>query len=307
MKREVKILVAQSLAEPSTGELLAGHEVLVLPQPTFAAAAPHLAAADALIATPRLRVDAALLAAAPRLRVVANAVVGVDHVDLPACRARGIRVTNTPGVLTDATADLAFALILAVARRLREAEALARSGSWDGWKPTELLGASLAGKVLGIFGAGRIGRAVAHRGEAFGMAPLLFDEDGTPEEFERLLAGSDVLSLHAPLTDETRGLFGRENLSRMKKGAILINTARGPLVDEAALAEALARGRLSGAGLDVYAEEPRIHPALRGRDDVVLLPHVGSATRETRLAMARLACEEVLRAFDGREAIHPVP
>jgi glyoxylate reductase len=300
------VLVAQPLAEPSTSELLAAHEVRVLAEPSFAAAAPHLAGADALIATPRFRVDAALLAAAPRLLVVANAVVGVDHVDLEACRARGIRVTNTPGVLTDATADLAFALLLALARRLREGERLARSGSWEGWKPTELLGTALSGKVLGIFGAGRIGRAVARRGEAFGMTPILFDADGSAEDFERLLARSDVLSLHAPLTPETRGRFGRDVLFRMKRGALLVNTARGPLVDEAALVEALEAGHLGGAALDVFEHEPRIHPGLVQRDDVVLVPHIGSAAKETRLVMARLACEEVLRAFDGRPAIHPV-
>lgn len=302
----MKVIVAQRLAEPSTEELLAGHEVVLLEAPTFAAAAPHLAAAVALLATPRLRVDGALLAAAPRLKVVANAVVGVDHVDLAACRARGVRVTNTPGVLTEATADLAFALLLALVRRLREAEALARSGRWDGWKPTELLGTSLQGKVLGIYGAGRIGRAVARRGEAFGMTPLLFEKDDAAPRFEELVARADVLSLHAPLTPETRGRFGRAELFRMKKGAFLVNTARGPLVDEAALVEALAAGHLGGAALDVYAEEPTIHPGLLGRDDVVLAPHIGSATKETRLAMARLACEEVLRAFEGRPARHPV-
>lgn len=302
----MRVLVAQPLAEPSTTELLAGHEVVVLPEPTRRAAEPHLAEADALVATPRFRVDAELLAAAPRLRVVANAVVGVDHVDLAACRARGIRVTNTPGVLTDATADLAFALILAVARRLREGEALARSGRWDGWKPTELLGISLAGKVLGIYGAGRIGRAVARRGEAFGMVPLLFGRESGEAEFEELLARSDVISLHAPLTERTRGRFSRDVLFRMKPGALLVNTARGALVDEEALADALAAGRLGGAGLDVHANEPRICPALAARSDVVLLPHIGSATKETRLTMARLACEEVLRAFDGLEPLHPV-
>jgi glyoxylate reductase len=303
----VTVFVGQPLPEPSVSELLAEFDVVV----GRGSLAPdeireHLGRADALLPTPRERVTRALLAAAPRLRIVASCSVGTDHVDLPACRERGVVVTNTPGVLTEATADLAWTLILAVTRRLPEGEALVRSGAWDGWKPLELLGMGLEGKTLGIYGMGRIGTAVARRGEAFGMRVLgMVEEDGS-ERFERLLGESDVLSLHAPLTPSTRGRFGRAEISRMKRRAILVNTARGPLVDEEALVEALEAGHLRGAGLDVYEKEPVIHPRLLGRKDVVLLPHLGSATEEARLGMARLACSEIARFFRGEPLRHPV-
>jgi glyoxylate reductase len=303
----VKVFVGQPLVEPSTRELLAGHDVHVgaggLPPSEW----PLLAAVAALLPTPRERVTEEVLAAAPKLVLVASHSVGVDHVDLEACRRRGIRVTNTPDVLTDATADLAWTLILALTRRVREGEALARSGSWDGWKPLELLGVSLQGKTLGIYGMGRIGRAVARRGEAFGMKVISFDRDGTEEELERFLSKVDVLSIHVPLTDATRGRFGEKELSRMKEGAILVNAARGPIVDEAALVAALSSKHLMGAGLDVYELEPQIHPGLVSLPNVVLLPHLGSATFETRLAMARLACEEIARFARGEPPLHPVP
>ena len=303
----MKIYVSQPIVEPSTSDILAGHEVVFGDASVQGEAlAAAVADADAIIGTPPVRITAAVLAAARRLKVVANCAVGTDNVDLDACRARGIVVTNTPGVLTDATADLAFALILALARRLREAEAVARSGSWDGWKPTELLGVSLAGKTLGVYGMGRIGAAVARRAEAFGMK-VLGMVDGDPEEaFFRLLETSDFVTIHVPLTPATRGRFGRAELSRMRPGAFLVNTARGPVVDGDALLEALESGRLRGAGLDVYPEEPRIDPRLLGRDDVVLLPHVGSATEETRLAMARTACAEAARVLAGAPPVHRV-
>ncbi len=302
----MKVFVGQPLVEPSTGEILAGHTVVTgggnLPRSEW----PLLSDADALLPTPRERITAEVLAAAPRARIVASHSVGVDHVDLAACRARGILVTNTPDVLTDATADLAWALVLAVARRLREGEALVRSGAWDGWKPRELLGVSLAGKTLGIYGFGRIGRAVAKRAEAFGMNVVSFDRGGSEAEFEGFLSKADVLSIHAPLTEETRGRFGEKEFLRMKEGAILVNTARGPIVDEEALAAALHSKHLLGAGLDVHAREPRIEAALLGLSNVVLLPHLGSATVETRLAMARLACTEIVRFFKGEPPLHPV-
>lgn len=302
----MKVFVGQPLVEPSASELLAGHDVVTGAGTLPRAEWPLLADADALLPTPRERISAEVLDAAPRARIVASHSVGVDHVDLAACRARGILVTNTPGVLTDATADLAFALILAVARRLGEGEALARSGTWDGWKPRELLGVSLAGKTLGIYGFGRIGRAVARRGEAFGMRILSFEEGGSEEEFKEFLLKVDVLSVHAPLTDATRGRFGAAELSWMKEGAILINTARGPIVDEQALVAALHSKHLLGAGLDVYQLEPKIHPGLLALPNVVLLPHLGSATTETRLAMARLACTEIVRFFAGDPPLNPV-
>jgi glyoxylate reductase len=296
----VKVLVSQPLPEPSTTELLAGFEVVVgRPGAWDEVARLHLPDADGLVPTPREKVTDALLVLAPRLRVVANCAVGTDNVDLAACARRGVVVTNTPGVLTDATADLAWLLLLAVTRRLREGEALLRSGTWTGWKPLELLGTGLAGKTIGIWGMGRIGGAVARRAEAFGMKVLGVVEGDPPEAFERLLAESDVVSIHVPLTPATRGRFGGDELARMKPGAILINTARGPVVDEAALAAALASGHLGGAGLDVFEKEPEVHPALLPLPNVVLLPHLGSATRETRLAMARTACEEAARVLRG--------
>ena len=302
----MKVFVGQPLVEPSTTDLLAGHTVVTgggnLPRSEW----PLLADADALLPTPRERIPAEVLAASPRARIVASHSVGVDHVDLAACRARGIVVTNTPDVLTDATADLAWALILAVARRIREGEALVRSGVWDGWKPRELLGVSLAGRTLGIYGMGRIGRAVARRGEAFGMRVVAFDSDHHEEDFEEFLSKVDVLSIHVPLTDATRGRFGEREFLRMKEGAILVNTARGPIVDESALVAALSSRRLFGAGLDVYAKEPAVHPGLLAFPNVVLLPHLGSATFETRLAMARLACEEIARFARGEPPLHPV-
>ncbi len=302
----MKVFVGQPLVEPSTTDLLAGHTVVTgggnLPRSEW----PLLADADALLPTPRELVTEDVLAAAPRLALVASHSVGVDHIDLEACRRRGIRVTNTPDVLTEATADLAWTLILAVARRIREGEALARSGAWDGWKPRELLGVSLAGRTLGIYGMGRIGRAVARRGEAFGMRVVAFDSDQHEEDFEEFLSKVDVLSIHVPLTDATRGRFGKREFLRMKEGAILVNTARGPIVDESALVAALSSKHLFGAGLDVHAKEPAIHPGLFAFPNVVLLPHLGSATFETRLAMARLACEEIARFARGEPPLHPV-
>jgi glyoxylate reductase len=303
----MKVLLAQPLPEPSASELLAEHEVLVgegdLEAPALAA---FLAEAAALIPTPRERVGRELLARAPRLAIVAVCAVGTDNVDLAACAARGIRVTNTPDVLTESTADLTWALILGVARRIREGEKLLRSGEWTGWKPLELRGVSLEGKTLGVYGAGRIGRAVARRAGAFGMDVLAVSRADSAARFDELLARSDVLTIHAPLTPETRGRFGAAELSRMKRGAILVNTARGPIVDEDALAGALESRHLRGAGLDVYEHEPRVSPRLLARDDVLLLPHIGSATQETRLAMARIACGEVARVLRGEPPLHPV-
>jgi glyoxylate reductase len=303
----VKVFVSQPLPEPSTTEILAGLEVVVGHPGAWSGEAPlHVPDSDAVIPTPRERVTDALLALAPRLKVVANCAVGTDNVDLEACRRRGVVVTNTPGVLTEATADLTWLLILAVARRFREGDALIRSGSWDGWKPLELMGLSLQGKTLGIYGLGRIGRAVARRAEASGMRVVGTVEGDSPEAFERLLSEADVLTIHAPLTRETRGRFGAAEFSRMKGGAILVNTARGPIVDEAALAAALVSGHLGGAGLDVFEKEPGVDPALLPLPNVVLLPHLGSATKETRLAMARTACEEAARVLRGEEPRHRV-
>jgi glyoxylate reductase len=244
------------------------------------------------------RVDKELLDAAPRLRIVANHAVGYDNVDVPACTSRGVWVTNTPDVLTDATADLAWALILALARRLREGERMLRAGEFRGWAPTMLLGRELRGRTLGILGYGRIGRAVARRAEGFGMR-VLFTARGGGVPFDELLQDSDVLSIHCPLNAQTRHLIGPSELLRMKRGALLINTARGPIVDEAALVAALQTGHLGGAALDVFENEPTVHPGLLGRDDVVLLPHLGSATQEARERMARIALEQIERVMRG--------
>src|SRR5690242_17358336 len=251
------------------------------------------------------RVDRELLDAAPRLRIVANHAVGYDNVDVPACTARGVWVTNTPGVLTDATADLAWALILALARRLREGEELLRSGGFRGWAPTMLLGRELRGRTLGVLGYGRIGRAVARRAEGFGMR-VLFTARGGGTPFDELLQQSDVLSIHCPLNPQTRHLFDAAALLRMRRGALLVNTARGPIVDEAALGAALEAGHLGGAALDVFEHEPLVHPGLVGRDDVVLLPHLGSATQEARESMARIALTQVELVLRGERPQTPV-
>jgi len=265
----------------------------------------RVAEASALLPILGDRVDRELLDAAPRLRIVANHAVGYDNVDVQACTERGIWVTNTPGVLTESTADLAFTLLLTLARRIREGERLVREGKWRGWAPTQLLGMELRGKTLGIVGYGRIGQAVARRAEGFGMRVIFSDVQGGVA-IDELLANADIISIHAPLMPETQHLIGAAELLRMKKGTLLINSARGPIVDEAALAAALQAGHLGGAALDVYENEPRVHPGLIGRDDVVLLPHLGSATRETRQAMGRLALTDVELVLRGERPAHPV-
>ncbi len=254
-------------------------------------------------------VDEPLLKRLPNLEIVANYAVGLDNVDLQAARARNVVVTNTPDVLTDATADLAWALVLAVARRLREGERLARSGDWAGWHPRQLLSKDLTGKTLGILGLGRIGEAVARRAVAFQMDVIYFNRSARSNletrlfarryPLERVLEKADVISIHLPLTEETRHLIGADEIARMKADAILVNTARGAIVDEDALAEALERGHLFGAGLDVHEDEPLVHPRLRESDRVVLLPHLGSATVETREAMARIVAENVSAMLRG--------
>jgi len=258
-------------------------------------------------------VDEALLeAAGPQLRIVANYAVGYDNIDVAACNRRQIAVSNTPDVLTEATADQAFALLLSVARRVREGHELVASGGWTGWQPLQLVGREVGGATLGIVGMGRIGRAVARRGAGFGMRLLYHnrrrDEAAEAElgaryvTLEELLAASDAVSLHAPLTEATHHLIDAAALARMKATAILVNTARGAVVDEAALVAALRDGTLWGAGLDVFEHEPAVHPGLLELPNVVLAPHLGSATESSRTAMARLASEAVLAALDGRAA-----
>jgi glyoxylate reductase len=247
---------------------------------------------------------------------VADYAVGYDNVDLDAAARRGVAVTHTPEVLTNATADLTWALILAVARRLVEADGLARSGEWAGWHPRQLLGKELAGGTLAILGMGRIGEAVARRGRAFGMGIVYWSRSARPEierelgarrrDLSEALALADVVSIHLPLTPDTRHLLDAGRLARMRSDAILINTARGPIVDEEALADALESGRLLGAGLDVHEREPVVHPRLAASSRTVLLPHVGSATVATRERMAAVVARNLRAVLEGEPPTDPV-
>jgi len=256
------------------------------------------------------KVDEGLLRAAPKLRIAANVAVGFDNIDVEACTKRGVVATNTPGVLDETTADFAWTLLMAVARRLGEGEQLARSGNWKGWNLDQLCGADIWGKTLGIVGFGRIGRAVARRALGFNMKVIYTDAVRAPEDAERavnatfrdmntLLAEADFISLHVPLLEETRGLFDAPKFFRMKRTAYLINTSRGPVVDEAALVAALESKKIAGAALDVYENEPFIHPGLK-RPNVVLAPHLASASLETRTKMAVMAANNVVSLFHGQ-------
>lgn len=274
--------------------------------------------ADAIVTSLQDRVDGSFAdAAGPGLRVVANVAVGYDNVDVPALSDRGVVFTNTPGVLTDATADLAFGLLLSVTRRLGEGERLLRAREPWTFSLGFMLGSGIQGKTLGVVGLGEIGQAMARRARAFGMDVVYTQRRRAGEDVERelgarhlalpeLLRTSDVVSLHCPLTPQTRHLIDADALAAMQPGAYLVNTARGPVVDEAALADALARKVIAGAGLDVFEQEPDVHPALLELDNVVLAPHLGSATVETRTAMAVLAARNVAAVLTGKEPLTPV-
>jgi len=273
--------------------------------------------ASGILATLTEQVDAELMQAAGEdLKVIANMAVGYDNVDLEAARERGVVITNIPEVLDETTADTAFMLLLAAARRLGEGERIVRSGRWEAWGPKMLIGPDVWGKTLGIVGFGRIGQAMARRARGFDMEVFYtarsHKEDAENElgaryaELDELLQTSDFVSLHTPLTEETRHLIGAEELKKMKPESVLVNTSRGPIVDEGALADALAQGRIFAAGLDVYEEEPEVHPRLLELENVVLAPHIGSASIETRDKMATLAAENISAVLRGEKPKTPV-
>lgn len=272
---------------------------------------------DALLCTVTDRIDYQVIHACPGLRIISNYGVGYNHIDVGAATATGKIVTNTPGVLTDATADLTWALLFDAARRVSEGDRLVRRGMWKGWDPGFMLGSEVTGKTLGIIGMGNIGQAVASRARAFRMKVLYFSRTRLSLEKEQelgvqwrslfsLLKEADFISLHAPYTSETHHLLGREQLKQMKKGAYLINTARGPLVDEQVLVQALREKWIAGAALDVYEKEPEVPDALKRMENVVLAPHLGSATLETREAMANLAVQNLVHFFQGKRPPHIV-
>ncbi|WP_028058804.1 2-hydroxyacid dehydrogenase [Candidatus Solirubrobacter pratensis] len=303
-----RIFITRELPFDAVDRLRAEHAVDVWERPDPPppeALRERAAGADALLTMLTERVDEALLDAAPRLRAIANMAVGTDNIDLEAAAARGIAVGNTPGVLTDTTADLAFALLLGVARRLPEGAAEVRDGRWGPWQPAHGLGADVAGATLGIVGRGRIGDAMARRGEGFGME-VVHSSRSSGIPLEELLERADFVSLHTPLTPATRHLIDAAALERMKPTAFLINTARGGVVDQAALREALIGGAIAGAGLDVTDPEP-LPPddPLLDAPNLLVVPHVGSATVRTRARMAAMAAENLLAALAGRPMPYP--
>jgi glyoxylate reductase len=257
-----------------------------------------LSEADALVCLLLDRIDQSVIARAPKLRVIANCAVGYDNIDIAAATAAGIAVTNTPDVLTEATAELAFALLLSAARRLPEGEALIRSREWPGWRLDQLIGVQLTGKTLGVIGLGRIGKAMVRRAEAFGMRSIHANHGAT--SIDHVFREADVVSLHCPLTPDTHHLVNARRLALMKPHAILVNTARGGCVDEVALIDALHAGRIFAAALDVFEHEPEINPRLHDCPRLVLAPHIGSATTETRIAMAGLCADAVIEVLAGR-------
>ncbi len=317
-----RVVVTRRVPEPALAHLRgAGVDLWVSPHDRpLSTEELHatLAGADAVMTLLHDRVDDALLkAAGPGLRCVANVAVGYDNVDVDAASRRGVVVTNTPGVLTDATADLAMALILMATRRLGEGERLLHDGRPWAWDMFFMLGVGLQGKTLGIVGLGEIGAATARRARAFGMritycgrrradAELEAELDAQPLELTHLLCDADVVSLHCPLTAQTRHLIDAAALAVMKPGAYLVNTARGPIVDEGALARALSAGTIAGAALDVFENEPEVYPGLLELENVVLVPHLGSATTETRTAMAELAARNVIAVLAGEPPPTPV-
>ena len=311
MSRTPRVIVTRHLPEAVEAELSERFEAVLNPEDRrmdAPALARAFAEADAVLCTVGDRIDAAAIGTAPRAKMVATFSVGTNHIDLDAARAAGLRVSSTPGVLTDATADIAMSLILMAMRRCGEGERMVRAGEWHGWTPTQLLGRDPTGATLGIVGMGRIGRATAARAHhGFGMKILYTNrsavDPGLPaerRELHELMAEADVISVHAPASPENRNLISAELIGRMKPDAYLVNTARGDVVDEPALIAALQAGRIAGAGLDVFVEEPKVPQALRSLENVVLLPHLGSATRATREAMGMKCVANLAAFFEGR-------
>lgn len=305
----IRVLATSTLVGPYIDELgLRFPELCVAPCRSSAWKA-GLASAEALIVLLSEPLTEADLYLCPNLRVIGTYSVGINHLPITSCQSRGIRIVNTQGVLTDATADLALTLLLSLTRRVREGEALVRSGHWKGWAPDLLLGTGLTGKTCGILGSGPIGRAFARRVWAIGMKVIFWNREGNqkPVDFgvdiaarlplDELLRQSNVLSLHCPLTDTTRGLLNREKLDLLPHGAFLINTARGGILDEQAVMELLHQGKIGGVGLDVYENEPDLDPQWLVAPRTVLLPHLGSATLETREAMAKLLCDGIAESL----------
>jgi glyoxylate reductase len=296
----------------------AGYEVVQPPsiwdRDTLAAHAPQF---DAILCQLRDTIDERVLQASqPRCRIFSTCAVGYDNIDISAARSLGIILTHTPGVLTEATADLAFALMLAAARRICEADRFVRDGRWTGWSMSQLLGADLFGRTLGIVGAGRIGTAVARRATGFSMKLLYTAREDKPQmhamgarrvPLDELLSGSDFVSLHVPETPQTKHMIDRAAFQRMRPHAILINTARGPIVEESALIEALRDRKIAAAGLDVFDNEPHVCDALLHMENVVLLPHIGSATQQTRSDMAALAANNIVAVLSGQPPLNPIP
>jgi glyoxylate reductase len=316
-----KIVVTRRIPEPAVDRLHEAGDVWVSPEDRpLETAELHDAVKGADVALTLLhdKVDGAFLdAAGGQLRAVCNVAVGFDNVDVPAATERGVLITNTPGVLTEATADLAMTLVLAATRRIGEGERLIRNREPWSWHMFMLLGMGLQDKTLGVVGMGAIGQALARRARAFGMDIVYSDARRADEkveqelgarrvELEDLLRTSDVVSIHAPLMDSTRHMINAESLARMKDTAYLVNSARGPIIDEAALVDALRSGEIAGAGLDVYENEPEVHPGLLELDNVVLLPHLGSATIETRTAMGVLAAKNAIAVLKGEQPPTPV-
>jgi len=310
MRRAVaRCFVTRVLPGPALDRLRERHEVDLWPErlpPPYEELRARTADADALLSLLSDRVDAALIEGSPRLRAIANYAVGYDNIDLDAARARSIPVGNTPDVLTDATADLAFTLLLAAARQLPDALLSVQSHDWLTWEPSGFLGHEVFGASLGIIGMGRIGRAVARRAQGFDMTVLHTGPDGGVPLLT-LLKRADFVTLHAPLTPETHHLIDAAALQAMQPTAILINTARGPIIDQAALIEALRRGEIAGAALDVTdPEPPPADDPLFSAPNLIVVPHIGSATRTAREAMANLAVDNLLAALDGEPMPHPV-